>query len=68
MISKKHYLERKRREQAIAEGRQPGRNGRPPLLEPDAVPILLAKIKTKILEGVQVNSDVILHLVCFLYF
>jgi hypothetical protein len=51
---------------AVQEGRPSGRNGRPPLIEPEALPLLFCRVRQKILMKEQVTCALLLNLVFFL--
>jgi hypothetical protein len=56
---------------AIRDGRPTGRKGRPPLLEPMALPLLFMRVRQRILMKEQITSAVLLEIVllflCFLF-
>jgi hypothetical protein len=55
-----------RAKRAIAEGRVVGKSGRPPLLQPDEVEILIQRIHNLIIQNVQVTSLMVMNLVFYI--
>jgi hypothetical protein len=60
---KNEKMKEKRKITAISEGRTPGIMGRPPMLEKDIVPLLVKRVKNKILNKQQVHGSTLLELV-----
>jgi hypothetical protein len=62
---KNERMKKLREATAISEGRTPGIAGRPPMLEKHVVPILVQRVKNKILNKEQVHGNTLLELVYF---
>jgi hypothetical protein len=55
----------KRKIKALLDGRLPHRDGRPPLLEPSLVPVLIYRIRQMTILKEQVTASVLLEMVFF---